>query len=72
MNSEQKSQRFISKAEQRTNNVLKSLKVLGNCANKNLYEYNEDDIEKIFNAIEKKVLEIRGKFSSDNEKEFKL
>lgn len=64
--------RFTEKAEQRTNNVLKALKVLGNCANKNLYKYSEEDINKIFKAIEKKTIEVKGKFSADDESVFKL
>lgn len=72
MDIEQKRNRFIHKAEQRTINVLKTLKVLGNCANKNLYEYHKADLDKIFNAINNKIIETRGKFSLEDEKDFKL
>jgi len=71
LNTEER-KRFIEKAEQRTNNVLKALKVLGNCANKNLYKYSEQDINKIFKAIEKKTIETKGKFSSNDDNIFKL
>ena len=38
--------RFIRLATLRTNTVLKRLKVLGNCANRSVYEYTEQDINK--------------------------
>jgi hypothetical protein len=57
-----KRERFIRLASYRTNEVLKRLKVLGNCSNRSAYEYNENDIEKIFTTIEKKVKEIKSRF----------
>ncbi|OGD83585.1 hypothetical protein A2572_04780 [Candidatus Collierbacteria bacterium RIFOXYD1_FULL_40_9] len=54
--------RFKRLATYRTNEVLKRLKVLGNCSNRSAYEYNEEDISKIFNAIEKSVRETKAKF----------
>jgi hypothetical protein len=40
--------RFERLAVHRTNEVLRKLKVLGNCANRSAYEYDEADINKIF------------------------
>lgn len=57
-----KRERFIRLASYRTNEILKRLKVLGNCANRSAYEYNEDDIEKIFSTVEKKIREVKSKF----------
>lgn len=54
--------RFKRLATIRTNAILHRLKVLGNCANKQLYEYDERDIEKVFSEIEKKVRETKSKF----------
>ena len=68
----QKRVRFNRLAEYRTNEVLKRLKVLGNCANRSAYEYSEDDINKIFSEIEKRVKEIKSKFHFSKNKEFKL
>jgi len=64
--------RFEKLAEQRTNNVLKSLKVLGNCGNQNIYEYSKQDVEKIFNTILEVIEETKGKFSFWQDKDFKL
>ncbi len=68
----EKSQRFKKSATCRTINVLKSLKVLGNCANRNLYEYTESEVEKIFKAVEKKTTETRAKFNLIDEEKFEL
>lgn len=59
---ESKRDRFKRLATIRTNAVLHRLKVLGNCTNRQLYEYEERDIEKIFSEIEKKVRETKSKF----------
>jgi hypothetical protein len=67
-----KRDRFIKLAEYRTNEVLKRLKVLGNCSNRSAYEYNEEDINKIFSAVEKKVRETKSKFHYPKDKSFKL
>lgn len=67
-----KRERFQRLGAYRTNEVLKRLRVLGNCANRNAYEYTEDDISKIFSEIEKVVKQIKSKFQPPKNKEFKL
>lgn len=64
--------RFKRLATHRTNTVLKRLKVLGNCANRQIYEYDEEDIDKIFSEIERKVKETKAKFHFPKNKDFKL
>lgn len=56
----------------RTNAVLRRLKVLGNCSNRSTYEYTEEEINKIFSEIERKVKEVKAKFHFPKGKEFKL
>ena len=51
--------RFIRVAEQRTQKVLDDLRVLGKCAHPACYEYSSEDIEKIFDAIERAVQDAR-------------
>jgi len=67
-----KRERFKSLATYRTNEVLKRLKVLGNCSNRSTYSYTREEVNKIFGEIEKKVKETKAKFSFPQEKEFKL
>ena len=49
---ETRRQRFKRIAGARTNKILDMLKLLGNCSNTGNYEYSENDVKKIFNAIE--------------------
>ena len=70
--SETQEQRFKRIAEVRTNAVLDRLRILGNLSNKQMYSYSEEDVEKIFWAINKKVKEIRLKFNSGKKERFKL
>jgi len=66
-----KAERFKKLAEARTNNVLKALKILSNCANRSLYDYGDEEVRKIFRAINDKIEETKGKFRY-SEKEFKF
>lgn len=52
---ETKRKRFVRVAEQRTQKVLDDLKALSKCAHPAVYEYSEEDIKKIFEAIDREV-----------------
>jgi len=65
-------ERFKRIATQRVSTVLQRLDILGNCSNKQYYEYNDEDVEKIFNAIKRKVRDIERQFVVPKEEEFKL
>lgn len=67
-----KRERFKRLGEYRTNEVLKKLKVLGNCSNRSAYEYTEEEIRKIFLEIEKTIKETKSKFHFNKHKKFKL
>ena len=69
---ETKRDAFRRLAAQRTNSVLERLRILGNCANPTLYEYGEDDVRKIFRAIESEVRTMKAKFSNSRVPEFRL
>lgn len=62
LNTDTKRDRFKRLATQRTNAVLHRLKVLSNCSNRQLYDFEEKDIEKIFSEIERKVKDAKAKF----------
>lgn len=69
----EKRERFKKLAVYRTNEVLKRLKILGNCANRSAYDYTEEEVNKIFSEIERKVREIKAKFYFPyKNKKFKL
>ena len=67
-----KRERFKRLGAYRTNEVLKRLKVLSNCANRSAYEYTEEEIGKIFSEVERAVKEAKSKFHFVKHKEFKL
>ena len=71
---ESKRERFIRIAEARTNKILDMLRLLGNCANKSNYDYDEEDIKQIFAAIDKEVKAAKNSFMGieSNEERFAL
>jgi len=70
--SETAQERFRRLATARTNEVLRRLKILGNCANRQVYSYSEKEIEKIFSVIERKLRETRAKFYPAKDENFRL
>lgn len=71
---QEKHDRFKKIAEQRTNKILKTLKLLGNCSHKGNYYYTDEEVKKIFGAIERELRNTRNKFQDQqqDEYEFKL
>ena len=60
---ETKRECFVRLAEARTNKILDMMKLLGNCSNKSNYDYTDEDVKKIFGAIEKELKNTKAKFS---------
>ena len=58
---ESKNDKFVRIATRRTQNILHSLQILGNCANLNTYSYTEDEVNKIFKAIRTTTEEVKKK-----------
>ena len=63
MSTETKRERFVRIAEARTNKILEMMRLLGNCSSKNNYEYTEEDIRKIFGALERELKNTKSKFT---------
>lgn len=63
---------FARLAEARTQAVLDRLRVLGNCANPYAYAYSDEDVRKIFLAIEREVRATRAKFQGGRRHDFRL
>ena len=60
---ETKREKFVRLAEARTNKIIDMLKLLGNCSNSSAYDYTQQDVDKIFAAIEYEVKEAKKKFN---------
>jgi hypothetical protein len=59
-------------ATKRTNGVLERLRILEHCANPQLYDYSQDDVRKIFRAIESELRAVKARFSNSARSEFQL
>ena len=62
MKNEAKRARFVRVAERRTQRVLESLQMLGNCASPASYEYEPQQVEQIFATIDAKIELTRSRF----------
>lgn len=69
---ETRRERFKRIAGARTNKILDMVKLLGNCSNTGNYEYSEDDIKKIFSAIESELKNAKAQFSKQSNKNKKF
>ena len=71
---ESRHERFRRVAEARTNKIIDMLRLLGNCSNRTNYEYSEDEVQQIFEALEQEMEEARARFtfSGDSGPRFSL
>ena len=73
MDEKDKQERFNRIATNRTNKILDMLRLLGNCSNTSNYSYSQDQVKKIFSAIENEVREQKSKFErKEKNKKFSL
>lgn len=72
--SKDKKDNFKRIAEARTNKILSSISLLGNLSNKSYYEYTDEQIDNIFEAIQSELIKQKEKFESNgrNKKKFRL
>ncbi len=69
----QKSDRFYRVAERRANNVINALRLLGQCANTRVYEYTEEDVQRMFREIERELRNAKQSFAAQEQsKEFRF
>jgi hypothetical protein len=54
--------RFKRLAESRVNNVLRSIRILGNLSNTTNYSYKPDQVQRIFEAVREQLDLVEGKF----------
>ena len=68
---ENKKENFKRISENRVSKILDLLTHLTNLGNTSFYEYSDDDIEKIFNAIEEETRKTKEKLLQANSKKRK-
>jgi len=64
--------RFKTLAENRTNKLLTAINVLSHCSNRAIYEFTDDEIEKIFRVVDEAISEAKMKFKKKEKVRFKL
>jgi len=69
---ESKRDRFRRLATQRTNAVLHRLQILSYCANPQLYDYSDEDVRKMFRAIESELRRAKTRFTNSSKSQFSL
>jgi predicted site-specific integrase-resolvase len=60
---ESRSAKFKRMASLRTENIIKHIDVLTNCANVTYYDYTKDEVDQMFNAIESALSDARKTFT---------
>lgn len=61
---ETKRERFQRIATNRTNRIIDQLRLLGNCSNRSNYEYTDEEVKKIFTAIEAEVKAQKARYAT--------
>lgn len=56
--------KFVRLAESRVNYLIKTIRLVGNLSNRSNYSYTEQDVDKMFRAIEKELKDARARFQS--------
>ena len=56
--------KFVNLANKRVNNVLRTIRLIGNLSNKSNYDYTDDDIKNIFKALDAELKICRQRFES--------
>ncbi len=67
----EKRQRFEKVASNRVQRILDTLTLLQNCSNRNNYEWDENDVERMFSEITKKVRETKSAYANELTKSVK-
>jgi len=70
-----KREKFVNLAENRTRNAIKAIRVIGKLGNKNAYQFDDSDVQKIVRALSKEVDALKARMSSTGAKDsvdFKL
>lgn len=63
-----KAAKFRTIAGRRTSNAIRAIEMIGNCSNRSSYDYNEEQVEKIFGLLLVAVNETRQKFIPKKDK----
>lgn len=57
--------KFVELAEARVNKALKDIHLIGNLSNRSAYEFEDGEIRKIFNALQKGLDTAKARFTRE-------
>ena len=69
---ESRKERFQRLATKRVTRILNDLRLLGNLSNRSSYDYSDEEIQKIFTAIDGAKNHAKSKFSFTKKVKFQL
>jgi hypothetical protein len=72
MKGENKKQRFIRVVEKRVQNVLDSIRRLSQCSNSRMYEWDDEQLKRIWGAIDTELQNCRESYETNRKEVFKL
>lgn len=65
---ESKADKFVRLGEYRVNKVIDAIGRLENLSNRTNYEYTQEQVEAMFSIMEKRLLEVKGRFAQKRKK----
>ena len=71
----EKRQKFVRLAEARVTRAIRDIRLIGNLSNRSAYAFTDEDVRKIFRAIQKEAEAAKAKFGGEagsKEGEFRL
>ena len=64
--------KFRELAEKRVNRAIDDIRLIGNLANRNNYDFDQEEAVKICSVLDAEIKTLKLKFSSDKKNKFKL
>jgi ribosomal protein L7/L12 len=64
-----KREKFVELAESRTINAIKAIRVIGKLGNKNAYQFDDSDVQKIVKTLGREVEALKARMSTSGGKE---
>ena len=61
--------KFVELANKRVSRALKAIQLIGNLSNRSSYDYTEEDVRKIFKALEDEMTDCRKRFDRAGKKQ---
>ena len=60
-----KKQKFIELAQARVTRAIGQIRLVGNLSNRSAYDFNEEDVRKIFRALQKELDTAKSRFGGE-------